>query len=267
MTRTLLSIACHAYGFAAVIYLANLVRQSNWLGLTGRVAIAGGLVAHAGSLLLLFTGQGGMPVGMAQGLSFLAFLLTAIFLGIDLVYRRAVIGAFVTPIVLAVLVPAFLLPGDLEPIREEVVRPLLPVHVGIAILGVALFAVAAGVGLMYVLMERQVKAKRFGLLFSRLPPLQTLDEINRWLVVVGFIALSVTLATGAFFDTSGHGWQWDAKRVATLICWIMSAVLLSARFFAGWRGKRVAVVTMAGFGMLLVSFLSSFDPSGAGGGP
>lgn len=265
MTRSLLSIACHAYGLAAVIYLVHLVRQAGWLSVAGRVTVGGGLLIHGLALILQVGEQGGMPVGMAQGLSLLAFLLMAFFLGIDLAYRRPVIGAFVTPLALAVMVPAFIIHSQHAPLPEFVRRPLLPVHVSIAILGLATFAVAAGVGLMYLLMERQVKAKQFGLLFSRLPPLGVLDEINRWLVVLGFIALSVTLATGAFFDTRLGSWEWDPKRVATLVGWTLFAILLNARFFAGWRGKRVAWVTMAGFCILLVSFLTSYDPSRLGG--
>lgn len=261
MTRQLLSFAIHAYSLAAIVYLVHLVRQLPALAVIGRLSVGVGLAVHGAALLTQLLGQGGRPIGMAQGLSLLAFLLLAIFLAIDFIYRRPVIGAFVTPIALAVLLPAFIVPTADGPIPEVVRRPLLPLHVTIATLGVATFAVAAGVALMYVLMERQVKQKHFGLLFARLPPLQVLDELNRWLVLLGFIALSITLATGAFFDTSGGSWQWEPKRVATVIGWGVFAVLLSARFFAGWRGKRVAVVTMAGFAILLISFLSSYDPS------
>lgn len=265
MTRMLLSIACHVYGLAAIIYLTHLVRQAKWLAVTGRVLVAGGLAIHGAALLSQVTDQGGMPVGIGQGLSLFSFLLVAIFLVLDLLYRRPVIGAFVTPLAVAVLLPAFVLHAHAGVVPEEGRRALLPVHIGIAILGVATFAVAAGVGVMYVLMERQMKGKNFGLLFSRLPPLQVLDEINRWLVVVGFIALSVTLATGVFVDPS-LGWHLDSKRIATLIGWGLFAVLLSARLLAGWRGRRVAFVTMAGFAILLVSFLSSYDPGRFGGG-
>lgn len=265
MTRLLLSIACHLYGLAAIVYLTHLVRQARWLAVLGRAAVAVGLVIHGAALVTQVAGQGGVPLGMGQGLSLTAFLLLAIFLGIDLLYRRPVIGAFVTPLALAVLLPAFLVPSDASPLPEIFRRPLLPVHIAIALLGVATFALAAGVGLMYVVMERQVKGKNFGLLFSRLPPLQVLDELNRWLVVLGFIALSVTLATGALFDTTS-GWHWDPKRIATLIGWGLFAVVVSARVLAGWRGRRVAFVTMAGFAILLISFLSSYDPGRFGGG-
>jgi ABC-type uncharacterized transport system permease subunit len=265
MTRTLLSLALHAYALATVAYLVHLVRQMRALAAVGRIAIGLGLALQGAALLIQVLHQGGMLVGISQGLSLFAFLLLAIFLAIDLLYRRPVIGAFVTPIALAVLLPSFLLRTASGPLPEALRRPLLPVHVAIAILGVATFAVAAGVGLMYLLMERQVKLKRFGLLFARLPPLQVLDELNRGLVVLGFIALSITLATGAIFDTEAGSWQWDPKRLATFVGWAVFAVLLSARFFGGWQGKRVAVVTMAGFALLLISFLSSYEPSALAG--
>src|SRR5688500_17891001 len=105
MTRTLLSIACHVYGLAAIVYLAHLVRQVKGLAITGRVVLAAGLACHGAALATQVTSQGGMPVGMSQGLSLLSFLLLLLFLAIDLVYRRPVIGAFVTPLALAVLVP------------------------------------------------------------------------------------------------------------------------------------------------------------------
>jgi ABC-type uncharacterized transport system permease subunit len=266
VTRTLLSIACHAYGLAAVVYLVHLVRQAGWLAVSGRVLVGGALGVHGVALVMQFTDQGGVPVGMSQGLSLLTFLLLTVMLFVDLVWRRSVIGAFVLPVAVAVMVPAFIVPAAEAPLPEALRGPLLPVHISIAILGVATFAVAAGVGVMYVLMERQMKGKHFGLLFSRLPPLQVMDEINRWLVVVGFIALSVTLATGALFQTGASVWSWDPKRVATLVGWHIFAALLGARLFAGWRGKRVAWVTLAGFGVLVVSFLSAYDLGSAAGG-
>jgi ABC-type uncharacterized transport system permease subunit len=129
----------------------------------------------------------------------------------------------------------------------------------------ASLAVAAGVGVMYLLMERQVKGKQFGLLFARLPSLEFLDTLNNRLVVAGFIALSITLGTGAFFiagSSQGLTWMMDAKVLATLVAWGLFAGLAGARILVGWRGRRVALLTMAGFALVLVSFLSSYDFTG-----
>jgi ABC-type uncharacterized transport system permease subunit len=109
-------------------------------------------------------------------------------------------------------------------------------------------------------MERQVKLKHFGILFSRLPPLQVLDELNRRLSKWGFIALSLTVISGAFFIRgAGPGLSFSAKEIATLAGWMMFGALLLARLWAGWQGRKVALLTMAGFGVLLVSFFTAFE--------
>jgi ABC-type transport system involved in cytochrome c biogenesis permease subunit len=259
---TLSSLAAHTYILAALVYLAFLVRQWSALATAGRLLVAGGLGMHAVALGLMLGAQGGAPSGLGQGFSLFAFLLLAIFLGLDLRFRRPVLGAFVTPLAVAVMVPVLLLHGAAAPLPPVLRGPLLPVHVTIALLGLAAFAVAAAVAVMYLVMERQVKAKHFGLLFARMPSLEFLDRLNRRLVIWGFIALSVTLVTGSMFANHAAGlfWVWDVKQVVTVGAWVIFAALLNARFFAGWQGRRVALLTMAGFGLLLVSFLSSYAP-------
>lgn len=256
MSHTLVSLACHAYAAAAFFYLAFLVRPYAPMAIVGRVLVGGGLLLHGAGLGSSLMAQGGAPVGLGQGFSVLAFLLTAIFFGLELRYRRAVIGAFLTPVAVALLVPGLLIADS--PISQVVRQPLLPVHVATALLGVAASAVAAAVAVMYLAMERQMKAKRFGLLYARLPSLEFLDGLSRQLVLGGFIALSVTLVTGSFFAMALGGWQWDPKTIATMGAWVVFAAILSSRLFSGWHGKRAAQLTMAGFALLLVSFLTSF---------
>ncbi len=268
MTRTLVSIACHVYGTAAVVYLAYLVRQTKVLATIGRALVAGGLLVHAAAIALWLLDQQGRPVGIAQGFSVVAFLLLLIFFLVDWRYRMPVIGSFLTPVAVTVVTAGLFMHSPEEPLPPGLRQPLLPVHISIALLGMAAFAVAAAVAVMYLLMERQMKGKKFGVLFSRLPPLQTLDELNRRLVVWGFIALSITLVSGVFFASGGTGlfWRWGSREVATLIAWGLFATLLNFRFFAGWQGKRAALLTMAGFGILLISFFSYTSPTRTLGG-
>ncbi len=227
--------------------------------------VGSGLTLHTLSLGVDLAQQGGVPSGIAQSFSIIALLLLAIFFALDLKYRTPVLGAFLLPVALAALVPGLLLsgrtPGPVLP------APLLPVHIGIALVGIAAFGVASGIAVMYLLLERQMKEKKFGVLFARLPSLQFLDELNRRLVTGGFVALSITLITGALFASGGAGifWRWETKEIATLVAWLVFAAVLHARFFAGWRGKRVALLTMAGFGLVLVSFFTSFVPGSPSG--
>lgn len=259
--RTLLSIACHVYGAAVVAYLVYLVRQSPRLAAVGRVLVGSGLAIHGVAMWQLWSAPG--TVGLMHGFTSVAFLLAGIFFALDLRFRIPVLGAFTIPLALALLVPGLLVTDPAGALSPELRRPLLPLHITAAVLGVAIFAVAAGVAVAYLVMERQVKAKKFGLLFTRLPPLEFMDRLNQQLLVAGFVALSVTMITGAFFASADPGlfWQWAPKEIATLLAWAVSGGVLNARAFAGWRGKRVAWLTMAGACVLAVSFISSFDPS------
>src|SRR5260370_37713768 len=106
MPHVLLSIACHAYAGAAVAYLAYLVRPWRLFPIAARFLVGSGLVLHAITLATAFSGQGGMPQGILQGLSLLAFLLLSILLALEIRYRITVMRALLTPIAQAILGPA-----------------------------------------------------------------------------------------------------------------------------------------------------------------
>lgn len=265
MTYQLQTLALHAYLSAALILLWHLVRPVKLGPPLARVLGVAGALLHGAGLGARLWEQGGEPVGLAQACSSVSLAVVVISLAVELRYRQPVLGAFLLPLGTAVLVPGLM--GDAGAVPTSVRAPILPLHVTVALLGLAAVAAAAGVALVYLLMERQVKLKHFGILFSRLPPLQVLDDLNRRLVVWGFVAISLTVISGAFFIRgSGPGLSWSPKEVATLAAWAMFGALLMARLLAGWRGRRVALLTMAGFGVLLVSFFSAFEPVLRSGG-
>jgi ABC-type uncharacterized transport system permease subunit len=145
-------------------------------------------------------------------------------------------------------------------LAEGLRQPLLPVHIAVALAGLAVFGVATAVAGVYLAAERTMKGKRFGPFFRRIPSLELLDDLNRRLVAWGFIALSLTLLTGAWVQArlrpearwsprAGGGGGLDRLRGAA-----------PGRIFAGWRGRRVALLTMAGFGVLVVSFVTRYGP-------
>ena len=260
-TDSLLTFASHIYAVAALAYLAMLLRPLAALAWVGRALVAGGLVVH-GLYLLQVLNQEVPVLSRAEGLAAAGFVTLFIFLGLELFYRRPVLGAFVTPLAVGVLLPAASIGQPVE--GSSLHGPLLSVHIGLAVLGLAAFAVAAAVAGMYLLMEREARRKRFGLIFERLPSLQFLDDLHRRLGLVGFVVLSLTLLSGAYFARATPLESWSFKAVATVLVWLVFGLLLQARMLGGWKGRRLAVVTMAGFGILLVSFFGSYVPVAVG---
>jgi cytochrome c-type biogenesis protein CcsB len=132
----------------------------------------------------------------------------------------------------------------------------LGIHTVLAFIGDAAFAMAFGIGLMYLVQEHYVKSKHLGGLFKRLPSLQTLDEINYRLITIGFPFLSLAIITGALWAESAWGsyWRWDPKEVWSLITWFIYALVLHVRLTVGWRGKRAAILSIIGFSAVLFTF-------------
>ena len=117
---------------------------------------------------------------------------------------------------------------------------------------------------MYLLQEREVKGKHFGALFSRLPPLESLDRLNHRLVRIGFVVFTVALVTGVIFSHHawGRAWEWDQKQVFSLAAWLLYGALIQLRR-SGWHGRRNAILTLVGFAIVFVSFVGVGQLSGS----
>jgi len=134
----------------------------------------------------------------------------------------------------------------------------------------SMFVLAAGVSVVYLIYERRLKAKRaLGPVDSRAPSLEKLDRINYHLLGWGFLLLSLAIVSGAMWAdaTWGHYWSWEPQETWSLAIWILYAGLLESRLTVGWRGRRVAALTLIVFSILIGSFLgvSLLTPGKHGG--
>jgi cytochrome c-type biogenesis protein CcsB len=145
-------------------------------------------------------------------------------------------------------------PQQLNPILDSW---WFPVHVTLAFLGNAVFAVAFIAGIMYLLQERMLKSKKFSGLFFRLPSLDTLDSINYRCLTLGFPLMTMGIVSGAVWANSALGsyWRWDPKETWALITWFLYAALLHGRLAIGWRGRKAALLAIIGFFCLLFTFI------------
>lgn len=235
-------------------------------------ALATGAALQTADLVMRGVQAGNIPVtNLAQSLIFLDWLIALAGLGMILRMRMQVIGAFVAPVVAIVLGVAAVMiqPGRLA-MPESLRSAWLPVHVTLALLGYALFVLAAGISVVYLVYERRLKAKRaLGPADNRAPSLEKLDRINYHLLGWGFLLLSLAIVSGAMWAdaTWGHYWSWEPQETWSLAIWILYAALLESRLTVGWRGRRVAALTLIVFSILIGSFLgvSLLTPGKHGG--
>jgi cytochrome c-type biogenesis protein CcsB len=201
----------------------------------------------------------GIPVMLSSfhdQLSLLAWLIVGVYLGVQTRYNLAVLGALVSPLAFLLTLSSYMVFSGGQALPDELQTAWLPAHVAPAFLGYAILALASCVSVVYLLQERQLKHKRRGL-FRRLPSLETLDDLNYRCVAWGFALFTVGIVTGSLLAkaTWGTFWSWEPVQILSVLAWLLYALLLQTRS-VGWRGRRAATLTIVGFALLVVSFLS-----------
>jgi len=259
----LLSATTFIYGLAGFIYIFAWVFRKAAAGQLGTWVAFIGLATNTAGIALRWVESYQMGFGHApmsnlyESLIFFAWTIIVIYLYIEWRYSNRVIGAFSAP--LAFLTMAY---ASLSPNVSDRIQPLIPAlksnwliaHVLTCFVGYGAFAVAFGVSIMYLLKARRGQGD--GSLVSRFPSTSVLDELTHQLVMFGFLFLCAGIITGAVWANSAWGryWGWDPKETWSLITWFIYAGLLHARLMRGWRGRRIAYLSILGFGAVLFTY-------------
>ncbi|MFC1825815.1 c-type cytochrome biogenesis protein CcsB [Thermodesulfobacteriota bacterium] len=274
----LLSIVTFVYALAAILYIASWVfkkdrpaKLATWTTLIGALGNAAGIIMRWLESYKL--GIGHAPLSnLYESLVFFALTIVVVYLVIEKQYQNRIMGAFITP--LAFLAMAY---ASMSPNISDHIQPLIPAlksnwliaHVMTCFIGYAAFAIAFGISLMYIFKQRDPEGKSF--LLARFPETNLLDELNHQLIMFGFLFLTIGIITGAVWANSAWGryWGWDPKETWSLITWFIYATLLHARMMRGWRGRRIAYLSIAGFMAVLftyfgVNYLPGLHSYGAG---
>lgn len=262
-SSALLSIATFVYGLAAFFYLAALIFRKPRLTLAARWIVVSAVLITTMGILLRWVESYQMGIGHAplsnlyESLVFFSWTAGVIYLFMELKYKKALVGAFVTPI--AFLAMAY---ASLSPNISDRIQPLVPAlksnwliaHVATCFFGYAAFAVAFGVSIMYLI--KACKPEKTSGILGHIPRLEVLDELTHRMVLFGFLFLTAGIITGAVWANSAWGsyWSWDPKETWSLITWFVYATLLHARLMRGWQGKQIAYLSVLGFSAVLFTY-------------
>ncbi|MCF8142469.1 MAG: c-type cytochrome biogenesis protein CcsB [Deltaproteobacteria bacterium] len=254
------SLALGLYLLAAGGFTVFIIKQQKWAFRCSYWILVAGFVFHT-----LFLGYGYYQLGTApvldlrSALSFFAWTLAGVYLIVQARFKLRVLGSFVAPLAAFLMIISSAMPWTAGPVKPLFKSIWLTIHVGTVFIGDALLAIAFLAAVMYLIQERQIKQKRLGSMYSRLPSLATLDAINYNSIVYGFPFLTLGMITGSIYAqvALGRYWQWDPKEVWSLISWLFYAALLHQRLAVGWQGRRAAVMSIVCFGVLIFTFVGA----------
>ena len=260
MSIIILRIAAALYAGATAAYILYFARPRHArLATAGAVLLGVAFAVHMAAIGVGCAEYGGNEFfSLRGGFVLLTWAAAGAVLLVQRFYRLPTLGAFVTPFILVTLLPAlFGTPGHPELPPETLRRPTLTLHIITAATGVALFALAFGAAVMYLLQEREVKGKKFGALFPRLPSLDALDRLVQRLVRAGFVVYTIALVAGTITAKAiwQSAWSWDPQQVISLLVWLLYGGMVQLRH-SGWHGRRYALLTLAGFVLVFGSMVT-----------
>jgi cytochrome c-type biogenesis protein CcsB len=128
------------------------------------------------------------------------------------------------------------------PLVPALKSPWLLIHVLAAIISGGIFLLANSIAGAYLILEKIERGKGRGPWASRLPSLDSLDQLTYRLIALVFPIWTFSIIAGAIWAEAAWGryWGWDPKETWAFITWVAYAAYLHARVTAGWKGKKAA---------------------------
>ncbi|MCU0776997.1 MAG: cytochrome c biogenesis protein CcsA [Akkermansiaceae bacterium] len=186
-------------------------------------------------------------------LVFLSWSLTLFYLLVGPAYRISLLGVFTAPVVVVFQTIA-LLPGvlDVPPVKLTGGNPMHETHAATSVLAYGALALAAVAGVMFLVLDRQLKEQHLKSgLFRNLPPVRELLVSLERLLWLGGGLLTIGILAGFLMphDTAALG-----HLLAALAVWTGYAVLLGVKTVRGLTGRRLSLLTVALFVLSLGVF-------------
>ena len=176
---------------------------------------------------------------------------------LDRAYQFRSIYHFSAPMLFIILFFAFFFSPERVELLPELISFWLFAHIITVIVAYGTFAMAFVTSMMYLLVDNQLKRKKFSALTTKLPSLDTLDLYIHKLVSVGFFLLTISIILGAMWAQNvwGSYWRWEPKEIWSVITWIVYAAYLHTRLASGWQGRKVAMLNSFGFATVLFNYV------------
>jgi len=255
------------YAGALIAYAWHFGQRTPAIGRSATTLLVAAALLHTFVIGMQTMEAGHVPVaGATSAISTFVWLLALSYLYIEMTTDERAMGVFILPLLVALqAIPAFR-PGVEE--RAPVLQgPLFGIHVSSLLFAYASFALACVIGITYVLLFKEIKAKHLGFFYARLPSLQVLDRMNHGAIVVGCLFLTLGLIVGGIWAAQarvGYGAGdarvqamslQDPKIFVALVCWLVYSFELFAARRIGWGGRRAAYLSALGFAIVLLNFV------------
>jgi ABC-type transport system involved in cytochrome c biogenesis permease subunit len=243
-----LRVATVLYAAGLVHAMVVLLRKKADLFPFALAAFHIAVVLHVVAVVELTMAVGHLPVdNFYETSSICALLIAFLFLFVNWRYEFSSLSVCIFPLVFVMAefgcmeIPVTSWPS------ESVRNAWLMVHIVMILLGYAGLLLTAVASIFYLIQERQLKSKRPGTFFDRLPPLATLDGLVTNSMGFGFVFITLGVIAGSVwaFIESGTHWITEPRIALSFVTWGFYLMMVFLRASAGWRGRKAALMAIA----------------------
>jgi ABC-type uncharacterized transport system permease subunit len=232
----------------------------------GSLLLKGTFALHVGYLVYRGIELTHFPFATgAEFLSVLAVSITAIYVLVETRHKNPNTGVFFLGLIFIFQLTSSILIGDVAQTPMQTRHPVFGVHVIVTALGFAALSLSAIYALMYVMLSRQLKSRHIGLIFRRLPPLATLENMSKLATLAGVVLLGIGLALGHWVALE-QGVSWatlDPTIIAADLIWLAYFIGLIIVSVRGLSGLRMGYLSLFGYAALIGAVFIILSISGA----
>jgi len=258
LSNILFALVLFLYALSTIWYLAFVAFQKKFLAQIGAGQLWAGFLCHTLLIIIAYFRIGHIPAHNLQYiLSLTVWALVTVYFIFQFKLSIRMLGSLITPIATLILGVAYFLPKPDIVIDKQFESLWVSAHVITSLLGNGAFALAACVGVFYLIQQKAIKNKSRGFFYARLPSLESLDQAGYTCIALGFPMLTIGIMTGCIYAQIrwGHYWKWDPKEVWSAMTWLFYAAILHGRMALGWRGRRLASLAIVGIYLVIFTFL------------
>ena len=248
------ALALVLYGGAEAFSIAHLRSDRRILSTAASVILFLGFVVHFTALNIGAKVTHTVPYhDLPSSMSLFAWMLSGAYGILLLRHREGSTGPFIIPLSILFLGASLVIRGNAGPMDPRLAGSIFATHVTMAILGYAALTLSFILALLYLVQLRQLRQRKLGLLFSRLPALDVLSHLHRTSVAIGVMALTLAACLGLVWAKRNWNTYWDPKVLFTfLIIAVYMFILFPGR--TGLRGKKLKFLSIGGFVLLMFSY-------------
>lgn len=252
-----------------IVAIYHITKKGLFASLSKAIIVIG-LLIHIIALFIRTYESGHAPM-LAMYETLLFYSWSTVFVSAIVIfrYRERFTELITTPVAIMAMIFAQMSETPAKPLTLILKTRWFEAHVISSFAAYALFTLAFSAAVLYLLFDLKIMSFRTNgeailstevekpLAITTVEIKKDLQDIAQRSILWGFFFFSASMFAGAVWAYLAWGayWLWEPKIIWSFIVWFYYAGAVHAYYVKEWRGKGLAIATVAGFFVVLFTYL------------